>query len=220
MLREVNKIEGIERIRFISPHPKDFTDDVIEAIRDCDKVCKLVHLPLQAGSSKVLKQMNRNYTKEQYLNLVQKMRKEIPNVTFSTDIIVGFPGETEEDFVETLEVVEKVNFEQIFMFLYSRRKGTVADTMEGQVPEEIKHERFDKLKQLFEEKLTQNNAKYIGKIEKVLVEGKSKNNENRYTGRTDSNKVVNFIASQDKVGKIIKVEITAEHIWYLEGKML
>ena len=130
------------------------------------------------------------------------------------------PGETEEDFAETLEVVEKVNFEQIFMFLYSRRKGTVADTMEGQVPEEIKHERFDKLKQLFEEKLTQNNASYIGKVEKVLVEGKSKNNENRYTGRTDSNKVVNFIASQDKVGKIVKVEITAEHIWYLEGKVI
>ena len=122
LLRAINKIDGIERIRFISPHPKDFTDDVIEAIRDCNKVCKLIHLPLQSGSTNVLKVMNRKYTKEQYLNLVEKMRNTIPNVTFSTDIIVGFPGETEEDFADTLDVVKKVNFEQVYMFIYSRRE--------------------------------------------------------------------------------------------------
>ncbi len=130
LLRAINKIDGIERIRFISPHPKDFTDDVIEAIADCEKVCKLVHLPLQSGNTKVLKEMNRKYTKEQYLNLVEKMRNKIPNLTLSTDIIVGFPGETDEEFEDTLEVVEKVRFEQVYMFIYSRRVGTPGDKMQ------------------------------------------------------------------------------------------
>ena len=135
LLRAVNKIEGIEIRRFVSPHPKDFTDDVIEAIKDCEKVCKIIHLPLQSGSTNVLKVMNRRYSKEQYLNLVEKMENKIPNVKFTTDIIVGFPGETEEDFEDTLDVVEKVKFEQVFMFIYSRRVGTPADRMENQIPE-------------------------------------------------------------------------------------
>ena len=138
LLRAINKIDGIERIRFISPHPKDFTDDVIDAIKDCDKVCKLIHLPLQSGSTEVLHKMNRKYTKEQYLNLVEKIRNKIPEATFTTDIIVGFPGETEEDFEDTLDVVRKVNFEQIFMFIYSRRVGTLADKMENQVQDKTK----------------------------------------------------------------------------------
>ena len=138
LLRIVNKIEGIEKIRFVSPHPKDFTDDVIEAIRDCEKVSKIVHLPLQSGSTNVLKIMNRKYTKEQYLSLVEKMKKMVPNIVFSTDIIVGFPGETEEDFEDTLDVVKKVHFEQVFMFIYSRRVGTPGDRMENQIPDEIK----------------------------------------------------------------------------------
>ena len=138
MLKAVNKIDGIERIRFVSPHPKDFTDDVIEAIANCDKVCKLVHLPLQSGNTKVLKEMNRKYTKEQYLNLAEKMKKKIPNLTLSTDIIVGFPGETDEEFEDTLDVVKKVKFEQVYMFIYSRRVGTPGDKMENQVPEEHK----------------------------------------------------------------------------------
>ena len=152
----------------------------------------MIHLPLQSGSSKVLKEMNRKYTKDQYLALVQSMKEKIPNVVFSTDIIVGFPGETEEDFEDTLEVVRKVNFEQVFMFIYSRRVGTVADKMENQIPEEIKHERFNKLKALVESQIEETNQKYIGTIQKVLVEGKSKNNPNMLTGRTDSNKVVIF----------------------------
>ena len=146
LLRDVQKIDGIEIIKFISPHPKDFTDDVINAIKDCDKVSKLIHLPLQSGSTEVLRKMNRKYTKEQYLQLVEKIKSKVPDVLFSTDIIVGFPEETEEDFNETLDVVRKVNFEQIFMFIYSRRVGTPADRMTNQVPEEIKHQRFDKLK--------------------------------------------------------------------------
>ena len=161
LLRAINKIDGIERIRFISPHPKDFTDDVIEAIADCEKVCKLVHLPLQSGNTKVLKEMNRKYTKEQYLNLVEKMKNKIPNLTLSTDIIVGFPGETDEEFEDTLEVVEKVRFEQVYMFIYSRRVGTPGDKMQNQIPEDIKHKRFDKLKALVESQIEENNKKYF-----------------------------------------------------------
>jgi len=181
LLRAINEIEGIEIIKFISPHPKDFTDDVIEAIRDCNKVSRLIHLPLQSGSSKVLKEMNRKYTKEQYLELANKIKDQIPDVLFSTDIIVGFPGETEADFEDTLDVVKKVNFEQIFMFIYSRRVGTVADKMENQIPEDIKHIRFDRLKDLFEKQVENNNKKYIGTIHKILVEGKSKTNVNMLT---------------------------------------
>ncbi len=219
LLYDVNKIEGIEKIRFVSPHPKDFKDDVIKAIHDCDKVSKIIHLPLQSGSTKVLKEMNRRYTKEQYLELVNKMRKSIPNVVFSTDIIVGFPGETEEDFEDTLDVVKKVNFEQVFMFIYSRRVGTVADKMENQIPEEVKHERFDRLKALVESQIEENNKKYIGTIQKVLVEGKSKNNENMLTGRTDSNKVVIFEGSEDLINKVIDLKIVSEHMWYLKGEL-
>jgi len=217
LLREVNKIEGIERIRFVSPHPKDFTDDVIEAIRDCEKVSKIVHLPLQSGSSNVLKLMNRKYTKEQYLNLVEKMKKMIPNVVFSTDIIVGFPGETDKDFEDTLDVVEKVKFEQVYMFIYSRRVGTPGDRMENQVPENIKHERFDRLKNLVEGQISENNQKYVGTVQKVLVEGFSKTNNEFLTGRTDSNKVVNFIGCKEMIGKMIDLEIVSEHMWYLKG---
>jgi tRNA-2-methylthio-N6-dimethylallyladenosine synthase len=218
LLRELNKIEGIERIRFVSPHPKDFTDDVIEAIRDCDKVCKIIHLPLQSGSTEILKVMNRRYTKEQFLSLVEKMRAQIPNVAFSTDIIVGFPGETEEDFEDTLDVVRKVCFEQVFMFIYSRRVGTRADRMENQVPEEIKHARFDRLKELVESQIEDTNKKYVGTKQKVLVEGFSKTNSNMLTGRTDTNKVVNFEGCSDLIGNVVELEIVSEHKWYLKGK--
>ena len=219
LLYAVNKIKGIERIRFISPHPKDFTEDVIQAIKKCDKVCKLIHLPLQSGNSKVLKEMNRKYTKQQYLELVEKMKKEIPNLTLSTDIIVGFPGETDEEFEDTLDVVKKVNFEQVYMFIYSRRVGTPADRMQNQVPEEQKHIRFEKLKKLVEEQIEEKNKKYINTIQKVLVEGKSKNNEDMLTGRTDSNKLVIFKGNDNLIGQIINLKIVSEHMWYLKGEV-
>ena len=219
LLRAINKIEGIERIRFISPHTKDFTDDVIQAIAECDKVCKLVHLPLQSGNSRVLKTMNRKYTKEQYLELVEKMKKRIPNLTLSTDIIVGFPGETDEEFEDTLDVVEKVKFEQVYMFIYSRRVGTPGDKMENQVPEEIKHIRFDKLKKLVESQIEENNQKYIGTIQKVLVEGESKNNKEMLSGRTDSNKVVIFEGPKELKDKIVDIKIVSQHMWYLKGEL-
>ena len=219
LLYDVCKIDGIERIRFISPHPKDFTDDVIKAIKDNKKISRIVHLPLQSGSTKVLKEMNRKYTKEQYLALAEKMRKEIPDILFSTDIIVGFPGETEEDFENTLDVVRKMNYEQIFMFIYSRRVGTVADKMENQIPEEIKHKRFERLKKLYDDNVSKNNEKFIGKVEKILVDGESKNNENMLTGRNDANKVIIFEGSKDLIGKMINVKITEEHKWYLKGEV-
>ena len=220
LLRAVNKIEGIEKIRFISPHPKDFTEDVIEAIRDSKKVSKFIHLPLQSGSTDVLKAMNRIYTKEQYLKLVEKMKEMIPDVKFSTDIIVGFPGETEKDFEDTLDVVRKVKYEQIFMFIYSRRVGTPADKMENQIPEKIKHERFDRLKELYEELVEENNKKYIGNIYEMLVEGYSKTNNKLLTGRTDTNKVVVFEGKEDIIGKIVNVKIVSEHKWYLKGEII
>lgn len=219
LLNDVCKIDGIERIRFISPHPKDFTDDVIEAIANNPKIARIIHLPLQSGSTAVLKKMNRKYTKEQYLELVEKIKSRIPDVVLSTDIIVGFPEETEKDFEDTLDVVRKVNYEQVYMFIYSRRKGTIADKMEKQIPEEIKHKRFDKLKELFDSRVSENNQKYIGTTQKILVDGYSKNDKETLTGRTDTNKVVNFKGNENLIGKMIDIKITEEHKWYLTGKL-
>lgn len=221
LLNEVCKINGIERVNFISPHPKDFTDDVIEAIRKNEKISRIIHLPLQSGNSKVLKEMNRKYTKEQYLNLAQKMKEQIPDVVFSTDIIVGFPGETDEEFEDTLDVVRKINFEQIFMFIYSKRDGTIAASREDQVPEDVKHIRFDKLKELYESRVDENNEKYIGTVQKLLIEGTSKNNEATLEGRTNTNKVVIFTPNKEsKIGEIVSVKITEAHKWYLKGEII
>ena len=220
LLRAVNEIPGVERIRFVSPHPKDFTIDVIEAIRDCDKVCKFVHLPLQSGSSKMLKIMNRKYTKEQYLDLVKTMKEMIPEIKFSTDIIVGFAGETEEDFEDTLDVVRQVRFEQVFMFIYSRRVGTPGDKMPNQIPEDIKHKRFDRLKELVENQIAEDNEKYIGSIQSILVEGPSKGNEQMLTGRTETNRPVVFEGKENLINTMVKVKITEDHMWYFKGEIM
>lgn len=220
LLTDINKIDGIEIIRFISPHPKDFTDDVIEAIANSSKVSKCIHLPLQSGSTNVLKAMNRKYTKEQYLKLVEKMKNQIPNIALTTDIIVGFPGETEEDFEDTLDVVRKVCFEQVFMFIYSRRKGTVADKMKNQIQENVKHERFDKLKELVEKQIEENNNKYVGTIQKILIDGTSKTNEETLSGRTDSNKIVIIEADKSYINKTVNVKIVENCVWYLKGEIL
>ena len=175
-------------------------------------------MPLQSGSTNVLKRMNRKYTKEQYLKLVEKMKAKIPNLTLSTDIIVGFAGETEEDFEDTLDVVRKVCFEQVYMFIYSRRVGTPGDKMPDQIPEEIKHKRFDRLKKLVESQIEENNKKYVGTIQKVLVEGPSKNNPELLTGRTDSNKVVIFEGPSKLINQMVDLKIVSEHMWYLKGE--
>lgn len=221
LLIEVNKIEGIEIIRFESPHPKDFKDDVIDAIANCEKVARIIHLPLQAGNSKVLKEMNRKYTKEQYLTLAKKITERVPGAVLSTDIIVGFPGETDEEFEDTLDVVDQVNFEQIFMFIYSPREGTVAAKREDQIPEDVKHVRFDKLKNLYDSRVDSNNEKYLNTVQKILVEGPSKNNEEMFTGRTDTNKVIVFKPTgNEKTGDIVKVKVTENHRWYLDGEIV
>ena len=221
LLNEVCKIDGIEKVDFISPHPKDFTDDVIDVIANNKKISRIIHLPLQSGNTKVLKEMNRKYTKEQFLELAEKMKSKINGLVLSTDIIVGFPGETDEEFEDTLDVVRKVNFEQIFMFIYSKRDGTVAAKREDQVPENIKHKRFDKLKELYESKVDENNEKYIGTVQELLIESLSRYNDNTYEGRTKTNKVVIIEKSKDyKIGDVVTVKITENHKWYLKGEIL
>lgn len=218
LLREIEKIDGLQRIRFMTPHPKDLSDEVIEVMANSKKICRHIHLPAQSGSSNILKKMNRNYTREDYLALVDKIKTAMPDISITTDLIVGFPGETEEDFEDTLDVVRKVDFDQVYMFIYSRRLGTPADKMDDQVPEEIKHKRFDRLKKLAEEIIERKNKEYVGTKQYVLVEGKSKNNKDMLTGRTESNKVVNFEGPDDLIGKLISMEIVSEHMWYLKGK--
>jgi tRNA-2-methylthio-N6-dimethylallyladenosine synthase len=220
LLRRLNKIEGLERIRFMSPHPKDFTDEVIMAVKECEKVCEQIHLPVQSGSTRVLKEMNRKYTREQYLELVRKIKKEIPDVGFTTDIIVGFPGETDEDADETLSLVKEVEYDSAFTFIYSRRNHTPADKMENQIPEEIKHERFNKLVNEMNKIVTRKNAEYMNKVVEVLVEGTSKNDETKLTGRTRNGKLVNFIGSKDSIGQLVNVKITKPQAFSLYGEQV
>lgn len=220
LLYEVNKVKGIERIRFTTSHPKDLSDELIAAMRDCEKVCEHLHLPVQAGSSKILKEMNRKYTKEQYLELVAKIKENIPGVALTTDIIVGFPGETDEDFEDTLDVVEKVRYDSAYTFLYSKRTGTPAAKKNNQVPEEVKKHRFDRLLEVQNRISKEINNQLLGAEVEVLVEGLSKNNPEAYTGRTRTNKVVNFKGSRDLVGKIVKVKIEKAQTWSLEGRLI
>lgn len=219
LLKEVEKIEGIEIIRFMSPHPKDFKDDLIEVIKNSKKIARQIHLPLQSGNTEILSKMNRKYSKEQFLDLALKL-KQILDISLSTDIIVGFPNETEEQFLDTLDVVKKVGFDQIYMFIYSKRNGTVAAKMEDKTPHEEKVERLERLKKLYEDMLPELNQKMIGKTYLVLVEGKSKNNDKLYTGRTSQNKVVIFSADDSYIGKIVPVKIDSEHLWYLKGSIV
>ena len=219
LLEELEKIEGIEIIRFMSPHPKDFKDDLIEVIKKSKKIARQIHLPLQSGNTEVLKRMNRKYTKEQFVELALKL-KQIPNISLSTDIIVGFPNETEEQFLDTLDVVKTVEFDQIYMFIYSKRNGTVAARMEDEIAYEEKVDRLERLKKLYEETLPALNSKMVGNTYKVLVEGKSKNNAELYTGRSSQNKVVIFEADDSYIGKVVDVKIDSEHLWYLKGTIV
>lgn len=218
LLRRINEIEGLERIKFMTPHPKDFTQDVLDAIAECENVCEQVHLPVQSGSSRILKKMNRHYTKEQYLDLVCRIRETIPDVAITTDIIVGFPGETEEDFEETLSLAREVQYDSAFTFIYSRRKGTPADEMEEQIDEDVKHERFNRLVEIINASSAKNNKKYEGRIEEILVEDLSKNDDTKLTGRTRTGKLVNFPGSKDNIGKLVKVKIVKANSFSLIGE--
>jgi len=216
LLRACDAIDGIERIRFTSPHPKDFREPVISAIADCASVCEHVHLPLQSGSSRVLKAMRRTYTRERYLELVARMRDAIPGVAFGTDIIVGFPGETETDFAETLEVVAEVGFDSAFTFVYSPRAGTEAAGMEDQVPHDVKIERMERLVELTQEIAQARNVARVGGVEEVLVEGPSRTDESVLRGRTRRNTTVVFAGTAD-AGELAPVLIESATSTTLRG---
>jgi len=217
LLYEINKIDGIKRIRFMTSHPKDLTDDLIKAIKDCDKVCHHVHLPVQSGSNDVLRRMNRKYTKEHYLDLVEKLKKEIPDVAITTDIIVGFPGETEEDFQETIDIIKKADYDSAYTFLYSMREGTKAALMEDQIPDEVKHERFDRLLDVLYTIVLNKNEQCVGKVYSVLVESLSKTSETFLTGRTEHFRLVHFKGSEDLIGEMVNVKITNVKTFHMEG---
>ncbi|MEW9124657.1 MAG: tRNA (N6-isopentenyl adenosine(37)-C2)-methylthiotransferase MiaB, partial [Thermotaleaceae bacterium] len=217
LLKEINNIEGLERIRFMTSHPKDLSPRLIEAIRDYDKICEHIHLPVQAGSTKLLKAMNRHYTKEQYLSLAKQLKLEIPHISITTDIIVGFPGEEEEDFLETLDLVKQVEYDSAFTFLYSVREGTPAAKLTEQIPEDVKHTRFNKLLDVLNTISAKKNSLYKDKVVEILVEGESKNDDTKLMGRTRTNKLVNFSGEKEMIGKLVQVKITEAKTFSLEG---
>lgn len=221
LIRMIDRLEGLERIRFMTSHPKDLSDRLIACFGECEKLCNNIHLPVQSGSSRILKLMNRKYTKESYLKLVEKLRTEIPEITITTDIIVGFPGETEEDFEETLDLVRKVRYDSAFTFLYSIRTGTPAADMEEQIPDRIKHERFERLVDEINKITAEKNAIYKGKIEKVLVDEPSqRGGDGMCAGRTDGFKLVNFRCPVERIGSIAEVRITDTNTFSLVGELI
>lgn len=220
LITDINKIDGISRIRFMTSHPKDISDKLIDAIARCENVCKHLHLPVQSGSNKVLNDMNRGYSREGYLEIVDKLRSRVPGIALTTDIIVGFPTETNDDFQDTLDLVEKVKFDSIFTFIYSKRKGTVAEKLEPALDvQQIKHN-FDRLVELQNDISAKINNSYVGKTVEVLVEGESKTNPKVFTGRTETTKVVNFEATKQLVGNLVNIEITDAQTWSLTGRIV
>ena len=217
LLRACDAVDGVERIRFTSPHPKDFRRPVIDAIAECEAVCEHAHLPLQSGSSRILKAMRRTYGRERYLRLVDELRAAIPDLALTTDLIVGFPGETEEDFRETLEAVEEVGFDSAFTFVYSPRAGTEAAVMSDQIPEDVKHNRIERLVDVVQRCAAARNAERVGGVEQVLVEGASRTDPSLLRGRTRRNTTVNF-AGQAAVGELVDVRIDAATSTTLRGE--
>ncbi len=219
LLQQVEKIEGLKRIRFMTSHPKDLSEELIETMAKSKKVCHHLHLPMQSGSSRILKIMNRRYDKEKYLELVQKIRTAIPDISLTTDIIVGFPGETEEDFRDTLDVVDKCDFDTAFTFIYSKRSGTPAAKMENQIPEDVVKDRFDRLLSLVQEKGRQASSRFQGTVQEILVEEESKE-KGIYTGRTEYNLLVHFPGCRDLLGKYVKVRLDTCKGFYYFGTLV
>ncbi|WP_422486703.1 tRNA (N6-isopentenyl adenosine(37)-C2)-methylthiotransferase MiaB [Gudongella sp. DL1XJH-153] len=220
LLREINEIDGIQRIRFMTSHPKDFTHELIKAYMDLDKLSPHLHLPVQSGSNRMLKLMNRKYTRDEYLEKIKTIKNLVPNIAITTDIIVGFPGETEQDFQETLDLVKEVEFDLAYTFLYSIREGTTAAKMEKQVPDKIKHERFQRLLDTLNPIGLKLNQKLLGTVQKVLVEAVSKNDNEVMSGRTGSAKLVHFKGGEELIGKIVSVRIDNVKTFTLEGIMI
>ena len=220
LLRRVERIEGLKRIRFMTSHPKDLSDELIEVMASSKKICRHLHLPLQSGSSEILKKMNRHYTKEQYLELTERIRKAVPDISLTTDIIVGFPGETEEDFEETLEVVRKVRYDSAFTFIYSKRTGTPAAAMENQVPEEVVKERFDRLLAEVQAISAQVCGRDVHTVQEVLVEEPDSHVEGLVTGRMSNNTIVHFPGGKELIGKIVKVYLKESKGFYYMGSLV
>ena len=215
----LEKIEGLERIRFMTSHPKDLSDELIEVIKNSKKICKHLHLPVQSGSTEILKQMNRRYTKEQYLDLVQRIKNAIPDISLTTDIIVGFPGETEEDFLETMDVVKKVRYDSAFTFIYSKRTGTPAAIMENQVPEDVVKDRFDRLLKEVQDISSDVCRIHEGSTQPVLVESLNDPDETLVTGRMSNNLLVHFPGTTELIGKIVNVKLLECKGFYYLGEL-
>ena len=218
LLQMLEKVEGLKRIRFMTSHPKDLSDELIETMANSKKICHHLHLPLQSGSSRVLKEMNRRYDKEKYLNLVDKIRTAIPDISLTTDIIVGFPGETEEDFQETLDVVSRCGYDTAFTFLYSKRSGTPAAEKAEQIPEDVAKERFNRLLALVQQEGRKRSSRFQGTVQEVLVEEESKE-KGIFTGRTEYNLLVHFPGSADLLGKYVNVKLEECRGFYYLGTL-
>ncbi|MEF2833814.1 MAG: tRNA (N6-isopentenyl adenosine(37)-C2)-methylthiotransferase MiaB [Clostridia bacterium] len=219
LIRALDEVEGLERIRFMTSHPKDLSDELIACFGDCKKLCHNIHLPVQSGSDEVLRRMNRHYNRQRYMEIVEKLRTTCPDLSISTDIIVGFPGETEEDFLDTLSLVREVEYDSAFTFIYSPRVGTPAAKYDEQIPENIKHERFDRLVEEVNRCSAKKNSEYLGKIVTVMVDGPSKNDAGAWSGRTDTFKLVNFTSEEPLTeGQMVSVRITETKTFSLDGK--
>ena len=220
LLKEIEKIEGLERIRFMTSHPKDLSDELIEVMRNSKKICKHLHLPVQSGSTEILKKMNRRYTKEQYLELVRKIKTAIPDISLTTDIIVGFPGETEEDFLETMDVVRQVRYDSAFTFIYSKRTGTPAAVMENQLPEDVVKDRFDRLLKEVQKISAEVCCVHEGTTQKALVESMNDHDSTLVTGRLSNNLLVHFKGDADLIGRIVDVHLNECKGFYYLGEMV
>lgn len=219
LIRALDEVEGLERIRFMTSHPKDLSDELIACFGDCKKICHNIHLPVQSGSDEVLRRMNRHYNRERYMEIVEKLRATCPDLSISTDIIVGFPGETEEDFQDTLSLVREVEYDSAFTFIYSPRVGTPAAKYDNQIPEDIKHDRFDRLVDEVNRCSAKKNSEYLGRIVDVMVDGASKNDAGAWSGRTDTFKLVNFTSEEPLTeGQMVSVRITETKTFSLDGE--
>jgi tRNA-2-methylthio-N6-dimethylallyladenosine synthase len=219
LLEEIEKIEGIERIRFMTSHPKDLSDELIEVMAKSKKICRQLHLPVQSGSSRILKIMNRRYDKEHYLNLVEKIKKAMPDISLTTDIIVGFPGETEEDFLETMDVVQKVKYDSAFTFIYSKRSGTPAAEMDEQIPEDVVKDRFNRLLEVVQKCANEQTVRFEGEVQSALVEELNSQLEGFVTGRLSSGLLVHFPGTEELIGKIVDVKLNEAKGFYYMGEM-
>ena len=220
LLGMLQEVDGLERIRFMTSHPKDLSDELIEAYGKYDKICNHLHLPFQSGSTKILEKMNRGYTKEEYLVLIDKIKAVRSDIGLTTDIIVGFPGETEEDFLDTIEIVNKVRYDAAFTFIYSKRTGTPAAVLEDQVPDNITKERFDRLLKLVNEITFEQSIKHVGNTYKVLVEETNKQDKSLLSGRLSNNHLVHLKGDEGLIGKIVDVKIVSAKSFYLNGELV